>query len=159
MDAANARSLENQAAIGMIWQVLQNLQNRLHTNSLTDSCEVLISGIPLQCNMSDEEVIAAISNALTLTSLPQFIVETRQWSNTKTSDTNETTQQVSPASSRQLVIKLCSARTRDFVLSHNSKLAFDHYGHYFSTNCGVQHSPLRKGSITSDLLYTTSPFL
>ena len=73
LEADATKSKSNQADIKAIRQEVDALS---HTHALTDSCEIMVSGVPSQ--LSYNEIFDNVSAALDLPA-SQFIVEAREW--------------------------------------------------------------------------------
>ena len=134
LEADSTKSKSNQADIKAIREEVDALS---HTHALTDSCEIMISGVPSQ--LSYNQVVDNVSAALDLPSAGQFIVEAREWKARipKPKDRKISTPQPSHDSyslhhrspsigvtnRRSVVLKLSSSCVRDTFISRASKLA------------------------------------
>ncbi|CAB0036288.1 unnamed protein product [Trichogramma brassicae] len=86
------------------------------TPHVTDTCEILLSGIPSSADLANEQLLDSVFTAMGLVNFNRFVSHTRDW---KPKITNEARKDVT----RAIVVKLASPSTRDDCLSSASRLA------------------------------------
>ncbi|CAB0031133.1 unnamed protein product, partial [Trichogramma brassicae] len=106
-----------------VTKTVQNIQTAdcspapQHPQHLTDDCEVLLSGLPLESTLTGSAILDKTLSNIGLTQHTRFITRTRGWS--------PKNQRKNPNSghTRSLVFQCSSPVVRDTIISHSHKLS------------------------------------
>ncbi|CAB0029189.1 unnamed protein product, partial [Trichogramma brassicae] len=131
IEAQETRTEQHKAEITEIRAVMGEIQASLRSaldsgslssttapthSRMTDSCEILLTGLPIGVNLSEEEVLATVFTVMGLKHFHKFLAHTRPWE-------PKSNRRSEPATTKAFVFTLSSPNMRDHCIKSASKLS------------------------------------
>ncbi|CAB0029877.1 unnamed protein product [Trichogramma brassicae] len=150
LDKQEAAITKNSADIAAIRDEVGTLKR---DPRLVDSCEMLVTGLPAELNLSNDQILDKIFEALGFDGFSRFVVRTRDWQpKTRTRNDN-----ADAPRTKAFVFKCSSPTTRDDIIFNSAKLSGkDHQSLFGMGGSGKTLAPFIPAQDLIELRYKLS---
>ncbi|XP_023315595.1 uncharacterized protein LOC111694009 [Trichogramma pretiosum] len=118
LDRQEAAITQNSADIAAIRDEVGSLRK---DPRLVDSCEMLVTGLPADLNLSNDQILVKIFEALDLDGYSRFVARTRDWQPKPKNCTRD--DNADAPRTKAFVFKCSSPTIRDDVIFHSGRLS------------------------------------